>query len=537
MPVFINDGATSPMETEQVYYQDPPMGRLKVHQVHERDVKHVKTDAAHVVQEISDERQPPAQEEVIRKEPAKKAPETKRKVARNQPNKAPQNTANKAPEKPKQKTAPFKTQEKAAQKKETPKQPEKSPQKQPPKELQIQEKKVPQKRIEKMTALKVVDPKQLINLDPKSGCVKKILILGGMKIVEQWAELEDLVRILKQYPNENNVTFRMPLECPTQKCTIELTFSANFSGQMTGKDAVILGVAPYTLLTNMPSLLKTNQPDDQLWMLYGVETALRIHKWIKTIGDLKIHAMWSYLSTSSIHMPYAFYQPGAPVMDKVRKTNKFWTENKTKLVGWMGSNCAKEVFWPRMDFILDLQQHVELDTYGKCGNLTCLPRLSEECKNVMTKYKFYLSVENAECNEYMSEKIWDTALQHGVVPIVYGARKEDYIRLAPPNSFIYVGDFNSTKALADYIKKLDRRPDLYAKYFEWRYKGSVKQVYPNLDMNRFCDVIPFVDQLKKGKIEKRPVSTFPWYNTCRNPITKIFNIKRDVPPLKDWTPW
>ena len=367
-------------------------------------------------------------------------------------------------------------------------------------------------------------------------CRLSVLILGGMKIVETWSELTTLVAFLKQHTINEGVTYRAPIQCPKHDCTIDLTFSSNFSNQMPGKDAVILNVAPYTLLTQMSKLLKPNFPESQLWFLYGVETPLRIHKWIKHIGSLPIHGMWSYLSDSEIHMPYAYYRPGEPVTNKARQSDKFWVKDKTNLVAWMGSNCVKEVFWPRMGYIEELQKHVHIDTYGRCGNLSCLPRLSEHCKNLMNSYKFYLSFENAECDEYITEKMWDTALQHGVVPVVYGAHKADYERLAPPNSFIYAGDFKSPKQLAEYLLKLDKRPDLYAKYFEWRYKGSVVQVYPDLEPSTFCEVIPYIKKVKDGELKKKPTSAFPWFNSCRTRIEKVFNPK-DIPTLQKWNPW
>ncbi|XP_072020941.1 uncharacterized protein [Amphiura filiformis] len=365
---------------------------------------------------------------------------------------------------------------------------------------------------------------------------KKMLVLGGMKIVEKWSELTTLVKFLKSQRKNDGITFRTLIKCPEYKSDIDFTFSSNFTGTIRGKDAVILGVAPYTLLTQLTQLLKNDYPEKQLWMMYGVETALRIHKWIKNVGNLPVHGVWSYLSDSEIHMPYAYYQPGPPVTDTVKRSDKFWIQSKTNLVAWMGSNCVKEVFWPRMQFIEELAKHVPLDTYGKCGNLSCLPRLSEHCKNLMNSYKFYLSFENAECDEYITEKTWDTALQHGVVPVVYGAHKADYERLAPPNSYIYAGDFKTVKDLGDYLLKLDKNPKLYAKYFEWRYEGSVVQVYPELTPTYFCKVLPFIDKLQNGELEKKKLSTYPWYNSCRTKIVKPFNPK-DIPSLQDWQPW
>ena len=53
-----------------------------------------------------------------------------------------------------------------------------------------------------------------------------------------------------------------------------------------------------------------------------------------------------------------------------------------------------------------------------------------------------------------------------VIPVVYGGA--NYSMFAPPNSYINVLDFNSTKSLADYLLYLTKNPDEYKKYFEWK---------------------------------------------------------------------
>ena len=59
-----------------------------------------------------------------------------------------------------------------------------------------------------------------------------------------------------------------------------------------------------------------------------------------------------------------------------------------------------------------------------------------------------------------------------MVPVVYGAPREDYARLAPPNSFIHVDDFASIMQLAQYLQILDKDVNLYNEYFKWRGTGT-----------------------------------------------------------------
>ncbi len=69
-----------------------------------------------------------------------------------------------------------------------------------------------------------------------------------------------------------------------------------------------------------------------------------------------------------------------------------------------------------------------------------------------------------------------------MVPIVLGAYKEDYLDVAPPNSYINVDDFKSIEELADYLKYLDKNDTAYAAYFAWKEHGKivVQRCYPLL---------------------------------------------------------
>lgn len=147
------------------------------------------------------------------------------------------------------------------------------------------------------------------------------------------------------------------------------------------------------------------------------------------------------------------------------------TSNKTKQIVWFVSKCKtasrRETFFRRLfDFF------PSIDVYGECGSkgLDCVPWNSLECDTILADYKFYIAAENSLCPDYVTEKFY-RALQVGAVPIVYGGA--DYSAYAPPHSFIQAADFQSPKALADYLVLLDENPYLYARYFEWRKDWTV----------------------------------------------------------------
>ena len=62
---------------------------------------------------------------------------------------------------------------------------------------------------------------------------------------------------------------------------------------------------------------------------------------------------------------------------------------KTKMVAWFCSNTVTH--GKREDYFKELGKHVQVDVYGKCGNMTCQPRNSPQCNDV--KQPFFISLK------------------------------------------------------------------------------------------------------------------------------------------------
>ena len=85
-------------------------------------------------------------------------------------------------------------------------------------------------------------------------------------------------------------------------------------------------------------------------------------------------------------------------------------------------------------FILELQKHIDVDIYGKCGSLQCSRSKEGDCwKKVDEDYYFYLAFENSICKDYVTEKFFNS-MNHSVIPITLGAG--NYGKIAPKNSYI-----------------------------------------------------------------------------------------------------
>ena len=140
----------------------------------------------------------------------------------------------------------------------------------------------------------------------------------------------------------------------------------------------------------------------------------------------------------------------------------------------------------------------------------------------------YFAFENAlHCTDYITEKFWRNALLSGSVPVVWGPRKQDLLRIAPLDSFIFVEDFESAEKLSEYLMFLDKNETEYRKYFRWREDENMtdekmieltKQRYPGLDVavpvEGICEKLltnietKVVHSLKSDVWDRNPIECF-----------------------------
>lgn len=262
-------------------------------------------------------------------------------------------------------------------------------------------------------------------------------------------------------------------------------------------------------------LLKV-RPPNQVWIFYSRESPLHDHGIMPPDKLQRRTYNWTmtYRSDSTIQARYGLFVPGESEI--AADDNRNWAENKTKLVAWMASNCNFNG-WPRTPFVKALsKKYLHVDMYGKCGSLKC-PKDKGQCPNILSRYKFYLALENSVCTEYITEKFWRNALLYGSVPIVFGANREDYERLAPPDSFIHLSDFESPEELRDYLLKLDANDTLYNRYFEWKKRGRI-------------EIVSLAKLFLPGRLCKMAGK----YLDSRQKLSEGRAANYQLPELKDW---
>lgn len=139
-------------------------------------------------------------------------------------------------------------------------------------------------------------------------------------------------------------------------------------------------------------------------------------------------------------------------------------------VAWFVSNCQASN--GRHYMVRQLQRFIPVDIYGDCRyNRNRDWPLDADGNKIdhvalASRYKFYLAIENTNCDDYVTEKL-ERALASGAVPVVDGP--VDYSRYTPaPGALIQYNDFGSPRALAAYLLQLDQDDEAYNAHLAFR---------------------------------------------------------------------
>ncbi|KAK4307799.1 hypothetical protein Pmani_020467 [Petrolisthes manimaculis] len=144
------------------------------------------------------------------------------------------------------------------------------------------------------------------------------------------------------------------------------------------------------------------------------------------------------------------------------------------------SNC-NDHSW-RLKYIHALQDHTgsSVHVVGKCGTIKCGQSMYafhgyrvdlDQClSQAGHNYLFYLAFENALCEDYVTEKLYNL-MYYPIVPVVYGAA--DYTKILPPHSYINAMDYKPQQ-LAQRLLYLASHIEEYKEYLAWRqyYQSS-----------------------------------------------------------------
>ncbi|XP_004525866.1 alpha-(1,3)-fucosyltransferase C [Ceratitis capitata] len=292
--------------------------------------------------------------------------------------------------------------------------------------------------------------------------------------------------------------FRDNLRCHEYRC--DLTNNRDFLPDIELFDAVLFHAAePYPFLQSVPS----KRAAQQHYVFALMEPPGETKHVLSDEGNFYNLTM-SYRLDSDIVWPYQVIEDietgeavAPAVHTKWRTVPGDWNDTsvwqlwagKTRMAAWFVSHC--ETLSKREKLAAALQEHIDVDIYGKCGNLSC-PYTSNECDELLdTRYKFYFSFENSLCNDYVTEKLYN-AMKRNVIPVVFGGA--DYSRFVPPNSVIDAEDYQNAEELAAYLRYLATHPEEYMRYFWWRQYYRLSYRSPYCDLCEKLHSVPFMQK-------------------------------------------
>ncbi|XP_070544298.1 alpha-(1,3)-fucosyltransferase 10-like, partial [Ptychodera flava] len=135
----------------------------------------------------------------------------------------------------------------------------------------------------------------------------------------------------------------------------------------------------------------------------------------------------------------------------------------------------------RDSYVRELMKHIRVDSYGACLHNRDLPSElvdpltmdNRKFHEILARYKFHISFENAICDDYITEKFW-RAIKIGSVPIYRGSPSiKDW--LPTENAAIIADDFASPEELAKFLKYLDENDEEYEKHLDFKKTGITNE--------------------------------------------------------------
>ena len=165
--------------------------------------------------------------------------------------------------------------------------------------------------------------------------------------------------------------------------------------------------ADVVLFSGVPPTVSWTRKTGQIWMSYMLEAPPNSDIFSPSGG----HVNWTatYRTDSTIVAPYERFIPFANVTKLPEKPTRNYALGKTKQAAWFVSNCGTSN--GRMEYVQELQKYMQVDIYGGCGKLKCMRSDATNCFGQLNKhYKFYLSFENCNCKDYITEKFYWNAL-------------------------------------------------------------------------------------------------------------------------------
>uniref|UniRef100_A0A8C6RQZ1 Fucosyltransferase n=1 Tax=Nannospalax galili TaxID=1026970 RepID=A0A8C6RQZ1_NANGA len=273
-----------------------------------------------------------------------------------------------------------------------------------------------------------------------------------------------------------------PPELPGDTCThygmTHCRLSANRS-LLASADAVVFHHRE--LETQRSRLPLDQRPRGQPWVWASMESPSNT----RGLHHLRGIFNWvlSYRRDSDIFVPYGRLErhsgPTPPL------------PAKRGIAAWVVSNFQERQ--KRARLYRQLAPHLRVDVFGRAtGRPLCVNCLLP----TVAQYRFYLSFENSQHRDYITEKFWRNALAAGTVPVVLGPPRATYEAFVPPDAFVHVDDFSSARELAVFLTSMNE--SRYHQFFAWRNRLQVRLLGDWRE--RFCTICARYPHLPRSQV-------------------------------------
>lgn len=235
------------------------------------------------------------------------------------------------------------------------------------------------------------------------------------------------------------------------------------------------------LETRRSRLPLAQRPRGQPWIWASMESPSNTHGLARLRGIF--NWVLSYRRDSDIFVPYGRLEPRSGPAPPVPV--------KSRMAVWVVSNFQRRQ--QRARVYRQLAPHLQVDVFGRANGR---PLCADCLLPTVAPYRFYLSLENSQHRDYITEKFWRNALAAGVVPVVLGPPRATYEAFVPPHAFVHVDDFSSARELAAFLKGMNE--SRYRGFFAWRDGLRVRLLEDWQE--RFCAICARYPHLPRDQV-------------------------------------
>ncbi len=198
------------------------------------------------------------------------------------------------------------------------------------------------------------------------------------------------------------------VDCPVSSCYLadKLRLRRDPLLKDRSHDAVLL--SRLTPLGEVKHLCSKRRTRD-VWIFSELESADYFKVDLDSIYGNECPVNWTATYRRDSTIPSQYGQFVSQSMENIpgESTRSVTGTTKNRLLAWFASNCNTTN--NRMGFVRELRKYIPVDIYGECGELKCEKR--PRCMEMLRQqYKFYFSLENSNCREYITEKFFLNAI-------------------------------------------------------------------------------------------------------------------------------